>query len=357
MPLLGGLLADRALGFRRSVHRRRRADAARPPRARRSRRCPSSTPAWCCSRCGSGLLKPNISTIVGNSVSRSAGAARRRLQHLLHGHQYRRASSRRSASRGCAPRVRLERRLRVGRRSRMLVSADSCSSSAAGTSATPPNGCRRSRARGGSRSTPEDARSPRASTLLVVFVDLGGVLAGVLPGRVFTPDSLGRATTPLTLARAGRSSARSSRSASIVLLVRRSVVRLGMAARRGERRTVDADEDAVRHRSSGSPRSRLDGYRRHPRRRHRRACRRRGWSMPTSDRARRSLPEPDGAVARQPLAPPRSRGVMMGGWFVSLAVGGYSAGMLGALLGRCRTASSSCWSWHPAWPLRCCSLS
>lgn len=30
------------------------------------------------------------------------------------------------------------------------------------------------------------------------------------------------------------------------------------------------------------------------------------------------------------VAPPRSRGVMMGGWFVSLAVGGYSAGMLGA---------------------------
>jgi proton-dependent oligopeptide transporter, POT family len=30
------------------------------------------------------------------------------------------------------------------------------------------------------------------------------------------------------------------------------------------------------------------------------------------------------------LAPPRSRGVMMGGWFVSLAAGGYSAGMLGA---------------------------
>jgi POT family proton-dependent oligopeptide transporter len=30
------------------------------------------------------------------------------------------------------------------------------------------------------------------------------------------------------------------------------------------------------------------------------------------------------------VAPPRSRGVMMGGWFVSLAAGGYSAGMLGA---------------------------
>jgi POT family proton-dependent oligopeptide transporter len=30
------------------------------------------------------------------------------------------------------------------------------------------------------------------------------------------------------------------------------------------------------------------------------------------------------------VAPPRSRGVMMGGWFVSLAAGGYFAGMLGA---------------------------
>jgi POT family proton-dependent oligopeptide transporter len=34
------------------------------------------------------------------------------------------------------------------------------------------------------------------------------------------------------------------------------------------------------------------------------------------------------------LAPPRSRGVMMGGWFVSLAAGGYFAGMLGAYWNR-----------------------
>jgi POT family proton-dependent oligopeptide transporter len=34
------------------------------------------------------------------------------------------------------------------------------------------------------------------------------------------------------------------------------------------------------------------------------------------------------------LAPPRSRGVMMGAWFVSLSAGGYAAGMLGAYWNR-----------------------
>ena len=47
-------------------------------------------------------------------------------------------------------------------------------------------------------------------------------------------------------------------------------------------------------------------------------------------RAWRDLAEPDGAVARQPaIAPPRSRGLMMGGWFASLGLGGKLSGSIG----------------------------
>ena len=66
LPLVGGLLADRAARLQPRDHHRRRADDARAPRARRRVAARSSTPGLVLLACGSGLLKPNVSTMVGN---------------------------------------------------------------------------------------------------------------------------------------------------------------------------------------------------------------------------------------------------------------------------------------------------
>ena len=77
-----------------------------------SRPCPSSTPASALIVVGTGLLKPNVSTLVGLALRARRHAARRRLLDLLHGHQPRgvhRAARRRlsGAARRLAPGLRL----------------------------------------------------------------------------------------------------------------------------------------------------------------------------------------------------------------------------------------------------------
>jgi POT family proton-dependent oligopeptide transporter len=41
------------------------------------------------------------------------------------------------------------------------------------------------------------------------------------------------------------------------------------------------------------------------------------------------------------LSPPQLRGLMMGGWFASLGIGGYLSGSIGACWKGCPTVSSS----------------
>ncbi len=66
LPLVGGLLADRVARLQPRDHRRRRADDGSATSCSASSRCRSSTPVSCCSRAAAGLLKPNVSTLVGN---------------------------------------------------------------------------------------------------------------------------------------------------------------------------------------------------------------------------------------------------------------------------------------------------
>jgi len=130
--------------------------------------------------CGSGLLKPNVSTLVGNLYSRSPGAARPGLQHLLHGRDIGAFISPLERGVAAAP-LRLERRVHVGAvamlfslitfvRSTPLAAADvKVNAADAGSRALPPSEVRSrvitliaisaSRSSSGSRSTRSSTRS------------------------------------------------------------------------------------------------------------------------------------------------------------------------------------------------------
>jgi hypothetical protein len=89
-PLLGGLLADRVLGYTQEHLPRRHADGL----GYITLACRASAPST--SRLaliilGNGFFKPNISTLLGNLYNDDAvpGPQGQRLQHLLHGHQHR----------------------------------------------------------------------------------------------------------------------------------------------------------------------------------------------------------------------------------------------------------------------------
>ena len=113
--ILGGLVADRVA---RPVPKRARSAGSSSLRATsrsRSSRCLSSTPGLALIVIGTGLLKPNVSTLVGSLYRAGRHAPRRRVLALLHGHQPRRVHrpARRRLSRAAR---RLASRLRVGRR-------------------------------------------------------------------------------------------------------------------------------------------------------------------------------------------------------------------------------------------------
>ncbi len=184
MPLIGGFLADRVLGFNRAVmigcvlmmigHLVLAVESL-----------PFFYTALVLLAFGVGFIKPNVSTIAGNLYRDRAGAARRRLQPLLHGDQPRRVHL--AADRRLVPRaLRLERRVRIGGRRDVPLAARLRRLQQAR---------RRGRADGGSEIGRGAVGKPRAGAVARPHAagdlrHLGGVLDRVLPERLHA-DLLG----------------------------------------------------------------------------------------------------------------------------------------------------------------------
>ncbi len=94
--IFGGYVADRMIGYQRSILLGAVIMGARPLHDHGAEPARLHASAWRSIIVGNGLFKPNISTMVGQLYARRRSAPRPRLHDLLHGHQRSAASSRRS---------------------------------------------------------------------------------------------------------------------------------------------------------------------------------------------------------------------------------------------------------------------
>jgi POT family proton-dependent oligopeptide transporter len=88
-PFIGGLLADRIFGYRKTIVAGGALMAAGYLTLAIPGPRPSSSPSFLII-IGNGLFKPNISTLLGNLYNKPEYVKLKDgLQHLLHGHQHR----------------------------------------------------------------------------------------------------------------------------------------------------------------------------------------------------------------------------------------------------------------------------
>ena len=312
----------------------------------RSRRCRSSTPASALIVVGTGLLKPNVSTLVGSLYRAGRHAARRRVLDLLHGHQPRRVHrpARRRLSRAAR---RLASRLRLGRR-RHGVRPDAvrarakaaCSrrstrlGGAAGTTASP---CDRHGARAPQRSSGGfTAREWKRIGAIVIFFlvamlfwgayEQAGSTLNLFADR-YTRLEVVRLLVPVVLVPVGAAGLRDPARAGLRVAV--DAPRPARAVGAGEVRARPALHGAVVPRARAG---RRDGAERRGRARQPDVAGRVATAI--SELGELCL-SPVGLSAVTKLAPVRIVGLMMGVWFLSNSFGnklaGWAAGFISTM--------------------------